>query len=143
MSKVEAYICDFGDHLVKEPGVVGIVPTEDLFDRELSFPTSFCPEKCPIHYCVDCYKEHVLKPASWLVDRKGGLSLSVVKEHEERIKALRKAGDDQGLKIAESALKTAKIEAQKVREREYELKIKELAYSFRDLTVKKWRSKKK
>jgi hypothetical protein len=109
MSKVDAYLCDFKGHLVQAPGVVGIIPTEDLFDREKSYPTDFKPERCNIHYCTDCYKEQVLSVASLHVDRRG-----------------RKKGVDTG-----------------PAEREYELKVKELAFSFRELTVRKWRSRKK
>lgn len=109
MSRVDAYLCDFGEHLVKAPGVVGITVIEDLFDREKSYPTNFKPEKCNVHYCTDCYKEHVLNVASKHVDRRG-----------------RKRGVDTG-----------------PAEREYELKVKELAFSFRELTVRKWKSRKK
>lgn len=109
MSHVEAYICDFGNHIVKASGIVGIVPTEDLFDRERSYPTNYKPERCHVHYCVDCYKQQVLIPADRMVNRKRGKN-SVKNESAER---------------------------------EYELKIKELGYSFREQVVKLWRLKKK
>lgn len=70
MSKVQAYQCDFKNHLVIEKYIMGIDPVEDLFDRQASFPTVFHPERTNVHYCLDCYREHVLIPASNMVDRK-------------------------------------------------------------------------
>lgn len=110
MSKVDAYICDFKNHLVLSKATVGINPVEDMFDRERSFPTVFTPlqiSRTDVHYCTDCYKEKVLVPAGNMVNRRGKMSK-----------------DDLVSK-----------------EREYELKIKELAYNFRSQVVKNHRDK--
>lgn len=69
MSKVEAYICDFADHLIDVKSAVGINPAEDMFDKLSSFPTIYNPAKTNVHYCTECYKKHVLVPASNLVNR--------------------------------------------------------------------------
>lgn len=105
MSKVEAYICDYKNHLVLVKQAVGINPIEDMFERQRSYPTVFTPlqmTKTDIHYCTDCYSEKVLVPAGNLVDRRK--------------------------KLSKDDLVT--------REREYQLKIMELAYSFRLQVVK-------
>lgn len=70
MSKVSAYQCDYKNHLVPEKSIVGVNPMEDMFDKQASFPTVFNPERTNIHYCLDCYKAHVLIPAANMVDRK-------------------------------------------------------------------------
>jgi hypothetical protein len=70
MSKIEAYFCDYKDHLVPDKEAVGISPTEDLFDKMASFPTVFNPKKAEIHYCTGCYRTFVLTPASNLVNRR-------------------------------------------------------------------------
>jgi hypothetical protein len=68
--KTEAYICDYKNHLVTAEAAFGITPTEDLFDRQASFPIVNNPARANIHCCTDCYREAVLIPASHLVDRK-------------------------------------------------------------------------
>lgn len=95
MSKVEAYKCDHCNTVVEESGIVGVDRVEDMFDKEKSFPTIPNPAKAFLHYCVDCYRTHVLIPAANLSDRKRD-------------------------------------------EREYELKVKELAYGLRRTTVFKY-----
>jgi len=67
--KVDAYICDFKNHLVEADGVMGINPVEDMFDRQRSYPICV-PKKSNIHICGECYREHVLIPAANAVDRK-------------------------------------------------------------------------
>lgn len=79
MSRVEAYICDCCGKLFKEEAIVGVSRQDDAFDKLASFPTVPNPAKAFLHYSVECYREHVLIPASNLVDRK--------KEGEELYKA--------------------------------------------------------
>lgn len=104
MSKANAYVCDYADHLVSELEAVGINAVEDMYDKLLSFPAVFTPvamSRCDIHFCNDCWAKAVLIPAGVQVTRK-----------QSRLK-----------------------------EREYELKIKELAFGFRSQTVKNHRDK--
>lgn len=68
--KVTAYRCDACNNLIVDEEAVGIVPQEDLFNRLLSWPTDMHPERCNIHYCLDCYREKVLVPASAQADRR-------------------------------------------------------------------------
>jgi hypothetical protein len=69
--KVTAYRVDCCGLLKEEAEVVGIIPTEDLFDKEKSYPSNFNhPEKCTVHCCLDCYREKVLIPASHVTDRR-------------------------------------------------------------------------
>lgn len=71
MSKVNAYKCDYGNHLVEDDIAVGVNHTEDMFDKLLSFPSVHTPVamgRCAMHYCMDCYRAHVLIPASNMVD---------------------------------------------------------------------------
>lgn len=89
--KVEAYICDYKNHLVEVDGIMGITPVEDLFDMQASFPICH-QDKTRIHICGECYRKFVLIPAS-AIDRKKN-------------------------------------------EREYELKVKELAYALRSTAFK-------
>lgn len=70
MSKVEAYRCDCCDKLFPSEEIVGIAMVEDLFDRQLSWPTKMNPEKTFAHYSTECYREQVLIPASNMADRK-------------------------------------------------------------------------
>lgn len=67
--KVEAYICDYGNHLVHVDGIVGVNPIEDMFDKISSYPICH-QDKTRIHICGECYREHVLIPAQNMVDRK-------------------------------------------------------------------------
>lgn len=99
--KVVAYRVQCCDQLVQEDCVVGIIPSEDIFDKENSYPCDFKhPERCYVHICLDCYKTKVLIPASQQVDRRKN-------------------------------------------ERLYELKVKELSFSFRESAVKAWQKMKK
>lgn len=82
MSKVEAYICDFGAHLMAAKYIVGVSAAEDLFDKQRSYPTVFNPTRVNIHYCLECYKEHVLLPAGRQVDRKKDERLYELKVNE-------------------------------------------------------------
>lgn len=82
--KVTAYRTDCCGQLKEETEVVGIVSTEDMFDKEQSYPSDFKhPEKCAIHCCLDCYRQKVLIPASHVVDRRVN-----EREYELKIKEL-------------------------------------------------------
>ena|ERR1700761_3187290 len=70
MSKVNAFICDYNNHLVEEQQAFGVSPVEDLFDKIHSFKTINSPAKADIHYCVECYKACVTGPAGREIDRR-------------------------------------------------------------------------
>jgi hypothetical protein len=70
MSKVEAYYCDYGGHLMDAEHSIGVKPIEDLLDKIHSYPIINNPAKAEIHFCLKCYREKVLVPASNLVDRR-------------------------------------------------------------------------
>ena len=69
MSKVVAYICDYGNHLMPENAIMGINPVEDMFDKLSNYP-SIAAHKTDVHVCTECYKTVVLTPAQNLVDRR-------------------------------------------------------------------------
>jgi len=67
--KASAFYCDYKHHLVDEKGIVGINPIEDMFDRQQSYP--ICHQnKTDVHFCTECYNEHVLRIAGLGIDRK-------------------------------------------------------------------------
>lgn len=70
MSKIEAYICDYGNHIVTLEEAVGVSPTEDMFDKMHSYPTVMDPRKTNIHYCTGCYRDDVSIRAANLVNRR-------------------------------------------------------------------------
>jgi hypothetical protein len=70
MSKIEAYICDCCGSIVPEAEAVGIIPTEDAFDRMFSYPVEMSPRKTNIHHCIKCYREKVLNMAIKQVRRR-------------------------------------------------------------------------
>jgi hypothetical protein len=70
MSKVEAYRCDVCFTIKTDDETVGITPTEDLFDRMLSFPIENKIERAKVHICVECYKKEVTEAAQRTVNRR-------------------------------------------------------------------------
>jgi len=70
MSKVEAYICDYCNHIKPADEVVGIKRIQDMFDKLKSFPINPHPEKESIHYCLTCYDTHVVRPTNRETNRK-------------------------------------------------------------------------
>lgn len=69
--KLTAYRVDCCGDIKEESEVVGIHPTEDMFDKTKSFPSEFKhPERCEVHCCMDCYRSKVVVPASAAVDRR-------------------------------------------------------------------------
>ena len=69
MSKVTAYICDYGNHLMQENAIMGVNPIEDMFNRLESYP-SIVATRTDVHVCTECYKKVVLTPAQNMVDRR-------------------------------------------------------------------------
>ena len=70
MSFVTAYRCDYCFQIKLDTEIVGIIPTEDLFDRLRSYPTTSKSHKTQIHYCLECYKHNVLNMVEKFVTRK-------------------------------------------------------------------------
>lgn len=70
MSIIDAYRCDACGIIKIEDEVVGIIPTEDLFDRMNSYPTTHRVNKTTVHYCLDCYRRDVLDIADRYCSRK-------------------------------------------------------------------------
>lgn len=69
--KVTAYKVDCCGAIKYEEEIVGIHAVEDMFNKELSYPSDMKhPERCDIHFCLDCYREKVLRPAGIQVDRR-------------------------------------------------------------------------
>ena len=68
--KVKAFLCDYGNHLAHEDACFGLVPIEDVFDIQLSYPIVNDPDKSDIHICTDCYRIHVTIPAGNAIDRR-------------------------------------------------------------------------
>ena len=67
--KIEAYKCDFCKKIYEGEEINGLSTQVDMFDVVKSFPVSVHPEKCLIHFCLECYRVNVLNPAT-LIDRK-------------------------------------------------------------------------
>jgi hypothetical protein len=68
--KVEAYRCDYCGHIKEAEEIVGVSRKQDMFDRMKSFPVTNFPEREQVHYCTDCYNQHVIYVAEREVDRK-------------------------------------------------------------------------
>jgi len=63
--KVSAYICDYCDGLKPEVEIIGFYPTQDMFNPHRAYPSDLRhPERCPLHFCLDCYNTHVIIPVS-------------------------------------------------------------------------------
>lgn len=64
MSKVNAFRCDYCNTIKETEHFYGIHLSEDLFDQNNSYPIEYNkPEKCHIHFCVECYHNKVTEPA--------------------------------------------------------------------------------
>jgi hypothetical protein len=57
MSKVIAYICNHCGAIREERAILGIMPTEDIFDRMSSFPFTKSLEKTTVHGCTECFNK--------------------------------------------------------------------------------------
>lgn len=70
MTKIIAYMADCCNTLVIDEIAVGVSNDEDMFDIMMSYKTISNPAKADIHYCLNCYKEKVLKVADRQVSRR-------------------------------------------------------------------------
>lgn len=64
MSIVKSYGCDICGRIIEAANVVGVSLQADLYETSASFKTDVAhPERCQVHYCLDCYRTDVLVPA--------------------------------------------------------------------------------
>lgn len=83
--KVEAYRCDYCDIVQTHDYCMGVSPVQDAFDV-LESNKSVQPEKAEVHFCLECYRLHVLNPASVQTHRSKGDAGE--REYQKRIKEL-------------------------------------------------------
>lgn len=67
--KVQAYRCDHCGRIREDDCIIGVIPSEDLFERLKSFPITSNNDKTNCHYCTTCYEAVVLS-ALRLIDRR-------------------------------------------------------------------------
>lgn len=64
MSHVKAVRCNYCGNIRPLDEIVGIIATEDMFNKLKSFPTVFTEtliQRTNVHYCTTCYYNHVTK----------------------------------------------------------------------------------
>ena len=57
--KVIAYLTDCCNTLKSEKEVSGLLYTPDLFDSNFENKIIINPDKCDIHFCIDCFKKQI------------------------------------------------------------------------------------
>jgi hypothetical protein len=72
MKITKAYRCEYCNTIkdAERNVMSGVIYTEDLFDKEKSFPSTDNLDNTKIHFCFDCYRENVILPAMNRADRK-------------------------------------------------------------------------
>lgn len=68
--KVDAYRCNYCGHIKDSDEITGINPTEDMFNKLDSYPITTKLHTTNIHFCIECYKDKVVKAAEIAIDRK-------------------------------------------------------------------------
>lgn len=140
MSKVIAYRCNYCHIIKDESEIFGIIPTEDLFNKILSYPSINKLDKTNVHYCVECYKNNVTIIAGSFVSKQTFKYKILV--YPVELKPHFNVLDFKTFcKIANITNLKSKMATVKEKELEYQNKVKELSYSLREKCVSNVRLK--